>query len=158
MGLSFETGEGVSVTRVLLVFLAIAPFYAAIAWYAIGRKLRASARNDGQTLIAKWAISYVIVVLMFTAAAYAGGGFALIGVVFVVLLPGSIILAIILAPYIANLITSPITNAMEGSEGEHWKNRRTAPLLRPEIVVITKARWSEWRSCLRSTPVTSRGS
>ena len=129
MGLSFETGEGVSVTRVLLVFLAIAPFYAAIAWYVIGRKLRASARNDGQTLIAKWAISYVIVVLMFTAAAYAGGGFALIGVVFVVLLPGSIILAIILAPYIANLITSPITNAMEGSEGEHWEKPAYGPAI-----------------------------
>lgn len=129
MGLSFETGEGVSVTRVLLLFLAIAPFYAAIAWFVIGKKLRASARNDGRSLIIKWVLSYVIVVFMFTAAAYAGGGFALIAVVFVVLLPGSIILAIILAPYIANLITSPITNAMEGNEGEHWEKPAYGPAI-----------------------------
>ena len=129
MNLLAATGEGVSVEKILLTFIAIAPFYAAIAWFTIRKKLSVSARYDGQKMIIKWVASYIVVAFIFMAAAYAGGGLALIGLLFVVILPGSILLAIFFAPYISNLITSPITNAMEGSVEEHWEKPAYGPTM-----------------------------
>ena len=129
MDLLAATGEGVSVEKILLTFIVTAPLYAAIAWFTIKKKLNVSARYDGQTMIIKWVVSYIVFAFIFMAAAYAGGGFALIGLLFVVVLPGSILLAIFLAPYISNLIASPITNAMEGSVEDHWKKPSYGPTI-----------------------------
>ena len=123
------TGEGVSVEKILLSLIVTAPLYTAIAWFTIKKKLNVIARYDGQTMIIKWVVSYIVFAFIFMAAAYAGGGFALIGLLFVVVLPGSILLAIFLAPYISNLIASPITNAMEGSVEDHWEKPSYGPTI-----------------------------
>ena len=102
MDLLAATGEGVSVEKILLTFIVTAPLYAAIAWFTIKKKLNVSARYDGQTMIVKWVVSYIVFAFILIAAAYAGGGFALIGLMFVVVLPGSILLATFMAPYISN--------------------------------------------------------
>ena len=39
------------------------------------KKLNVSARYDGQTMIIKWVVSYIVFAFIFMAAAYAGGGF-----------------------------------------------------------------------------------
>ena len=67
MNLLAATGEGVSVEKILLTFIAIAPFYAAIAWFTIRKKLSVSARYDGQTMIIKWVVSYIC--LLYTSDA-----------------------------------------------------------------------------------------
>ena len=100
MTLLAATGESVTVKDMLIAFTLIGPTYTAIAWYSIRKTLASTARYSRDGLIAKWMGAFMVSAFILVASAYAGGGYALIGVLIAVLVPGSIILALILTPYI----------------------------------------------------------
>ena len=131
MTLLAATGESVTVKNMLIAFTIIGPIYTAIAWYSIRKTLASTARYSRDGLISKWVGAFLVSALMLVASAYAGGGYALIGVLIAVLVPGSIILALNLTPYISNLMASPITNAMEGRLDEHWEKPAYGPVITP---------------------------
>ena len=131
MTLLAATGESVTVKDMLIAFTVIGPIYTAIAWYSIRKTLASTARYSLDGLITKWVGSFLVSAFMLVASAYAGGGYALIGVVIAVLVPGSIILALNLTPYISNLMASPITNAIEGRLDEHWEKPAYGPVITP---------------------------
>ena len=131
MTLLAATGESVTVKDMLIAFAVIGPIYTAIAWYSIRKTLASTARYSRDGLIAKWVGAFLVSAFILVASAYAGGGFALIGVLLAVLVPGSIILPIILTPFVSNLMASPITNAMEGRLDEHWEKPAYGPVITP---------------------------
>ena len=85
MTLLAATGESVTVKDMLIAFAVIGPIYTAIAWYSIRKTLASTARYSRDGLIAKWVGAFLVSAFILVASAYAGGGFALIGVLLAVL-------------------------------------------------------------------------
>ena len=122
----------VSIENVILTFIVITPFYVAIAWYLIRKRLKASVRYNGSELVIKWVMAYFILLAISAASAWGAAkptGIILVGVLIGVILPGSIILGLLLTPYISNLMASPITNAIEGNIDEHWEKPAYGPVV-----------------------------
>ena len=99
----------ISFGEVFLTFAILTPFYVAIAWHSIRKRLRASARFDGGKLVVKWALVYFIISILFAASSWGAARpepVSLVAILIGVVVPGAIIIAIILTPYISNLMAS----------------------------------------------------
>ena len=80
----------------------------------------------------KWALVYIIIFIIFAASSWGAARpepVSLVAILIGVIVPGAIIIAIILTPYISNLMASPITNAIEGRLDQHWEKPAYGPTM-----------------------------
>ena len=122
----------ISLGEVFLTFAILTPFYLAIAWHSIRKRQKASARFDGGKLVVKWALVYFVISIIFAASSWGAARpepVSLVAILIGVIVPGAIIIAIILTPYISNLMASPITNAIEGRLDQHWEKPAYGPTM-----------------------------